>query len=458
MMTEGQQKRFAEYTANKSDSPAAKRLAALFDDGKFTVIGSAVSAKANDAKVNAGVVTGYGLVNGSPAYAFIQDSAVMGGAVSREHSAKICRLLELAARGGVPVIGVYDSKGAFVEDGAAALNAYSEIMGALANLSGVVPTVSVVAGVCSGCMALTALSADYTVMTKDGELYAEASDDSSPGAAAEKGLISDIAGDIDEAFEKVRTYLSLMPLNNLSAAPEFDYADSGKAAFDSPEDAAASLADAGSLTEISPLFGGASGTYLCTVGGAAAGIVTVGKKGEKLCGCDFSKIARFVRLCDAYGLPIITVIDCEGADNSCGCGARNFMKLAGAYAEATAPKIALITGNASGSVFVALAGKNTGADAVFALPSAVISPMAPEAAVEFLWHDRLKGAADLAAARNELVKEYCETFGSAFDAAEKGAVDEVVSESEARSIIISAVEISSGKRLNKRLPKKHSII
>lgn len=134
------------------------------------------------------------------------------------------------------------------------------------------------------------------------------------------------------------------------------------------------------------------------------------------------------------------------------------MKLAGAYAEATAPKIALITGNASGSVFVALAGKNTGADAVFALPSAVISPMAPEAAVEFLWHDRLKGAADLAAARNELVKEYCETLGSAFDAAEKGAVDEVVSESEARSMVISAVEISAGKRLNKRLPKKHSII
>lgn len=454
MMTEGQQKRFAEYTAKKSDCPAAKQLEALFDDGKFTEIGSGVSREDRPA----GVVTGYGLVDGSPAYAFIQDKAAMGGAVSGVHSEKICRLLELAARNGVPVIGVYDSKGAFVEDGAAALNAYSEIMGCFANLSGVVPTVSVIAGVCAGCMAMTAMTADYTVMLEDAELYAEASADSSVGTAAEKGLISDSAASLEDAFEKVRTYLSLMPLNNLSAAPEFDYDGADNAGFDSPEKAVLSIADRDSVLEISPKFGSASGTYLCTVGGASAGVVAVGKSGEKLCGCDFSKIARFVRLCDAYGLPIVTIIDSEGASTECGCGARGFAKLSGAYAEATAPKIALITGNANGSIFVAFAGKNTAADAVFALPCGVISPIAPEAAVEFLWHDRLKGASDLTAARKELAKEYCETRASAFDAAQKGAVDEVVSEGEARDRIISAMEISSGKRLNKRLPKKHSIL
>ncbi|MCM1578698.1 MAG: carboxyl transferase, partial [Ruminococcus sp.] len=118
----------------------------------------------------------------------------------------------------------------------------------------------------------------------------------------------------------------------------------------------------------------------------------------------------------------------------------------------------LITGNAVGSVFVAMAGSGSAADAVFALPGAVISPIAPEAAVEFLWHDRLKGAKDLSAVRSELVKEYCDTLACAVQAAQKGAVDEVVSESEARAMIISAVEVSAGKRLNRKLPKRHNII
>lgn len=452
MMTEGQQKRFAEYTANR-ESPAVKRLASLFDDKSFTEINSALSEGGRPA----GVVTGHGFIGGSPAYAFMQDSEAMGGAVCASHREKLCRVLELAARNGVPVVGVYDSRGAFVEDGAAALNFYSDIMGRLSELSGVVPTVSVISGVCAGCMAMTACSADYIVMTEDAQLYPETASDSSAKAAAGKGIISGTAADIDEAFGKVRSFLSLMPLNNLSAVPEFEAEESGAADFSDPAAAARSVADRDSIFEISPDFGKAAMTALCTVGGVAAGIAAVGAPGEVLYGDDLSKIARFIRLCDAYGLPIITIVDCEGAKVDCGNSMRAFSRVSGAYAEAVCPKIALVTGKACGNVFVVFAGKNTSADAVFALPGAVIAPMEPEAAVEFLWHDRLKGAADLAAKRKELAAEYCETMASAFDAAAKGAVDEVVSGNEVRQQVISAMEISSGKRLNKRLPKRHTI-
>lgn len=452
MMTQSQQKRFAEYTANK-ERPAAKRLAALFDDNSFTEINSAVSEGSRPS----GVITGHGFIGGSPAYAFMQDSKAMGGAVCTAHSGKICRVLELAARNGVPVVGVYDSKGAFVEDGAAALNAYSDIMGRISELSGVVPTVSVITGVCAGCMAMTACSADYIVMTEKGELYPDTASDSSAKAAACKGVISDTAADEAEAFGKVRTYLSLMPLNNLSAVPEFEAEECGTCDLSTPAKAAESIADKGSLFVISPDFGKAAFTALCTVGGTAAGIAAVGAPGEVLYGDDLAKLARFVRLCDAYGLPVVTIVDCEGAKVDCGNSMRAFTRLSGAYAEAVCPKISLITGKASGNVFVAFAGKNVSADAVFTLPQAVISPMEPETAAEFLWHDRLKGASDLTARRKELAAEYAETMASAFCAAENGAVDEVISDAEARQRIISVMEISAGKRLNKRLPKRHTI-
>ena len=156
MMTESQRAALAEYAAVKGQCPARERLAALFDDGVYTETGSNLRAGEN----LAGVVTAYGYIGGTPAYAFSQDSTVMKGAVSLAHSAKICKMFELAARNGVPVVGIYDSCGAFVEDGADALNAYSDILLSMGSLSGVVPMVSVISGVCAGTMAMIASSDD----------------------------------------------------------------------------------------------------------------------------------------------------------------------------------------------------------------------------------------------------------------------------------------------------------
>lgn len=432
-----------------TESPARDRLAALFDDGAFTETGSGVSA---------GVITAYGYVGGCPVYAFSQDKTVTGGAVSAAHAAKICRVLDLAAKNGVPVVGIYDSQGAFIEDGADALNAYSDILLNIGNLSGVVPIVSMISGVCAGSMAVIASAADFSVITEKAEMYMTAGRDGlSAEDAVKSGAVSCAAKDDAAAAEAVKKYLSMMPQNNLSPVPEFEYDEPAAVSFDTAENAVKSIADGDSVLEISKGFGVAAVTAIATVGGVSAGVAAVGKN-AKITSEDSAKLARFVRLCDAFGLPVVTVIDTEGFADEGIEAVRACARLSGAYAEATCAKIALISGKACGAAFVALAGKNAAADAVYALTDAVIAPVDPVTAAEFLYHDKLKGAADLAAERNKIAGEYAKNEGSASAAAAKGAVDEVLAPAGARARIISVLEMTAGKRLNKRLPKKHSIL
>lgn len=454
MMTESQKSKLAEYTAAKASCPARERLSALFDDGVFTETATGRSAGGDPS----GVVTAYGYINGCPAYAFSQDSTSAKGAVSRAHSEKVCRMFDLAAKNGVPVVGIYDSCGAFIEDGADALNAYSEMLLEAGNLSGVVPTVSVIAGVCAGSMAVVAAAADHVVMTEGAELYAAVGGDSSAKAAAESGVVSVVAENDTAAMESVRKYLSLMPQNNLSPLPEFEFDAPAGVSFESASDSVMSIADEGSVLELRPDFGKASLTALCTIGGTAAGIAAVGKGSDKLTADDCAKLAGFVRLCDAFSIPVVTVVDTEGFDMSGAESVRAAARLSGAYADATCAKIAVVSGKAYGAAFIAFAGKNAAADQVFALPEAVIAPVDPVTAAEFLYHDKLKGASDLAAERNKVAAEYAENEASAFAAAEKGAVDDVIPAENVRSAVMGVLEITAGKRLNKRLPKKHSVL
>ncbi|MDD6990751.1 MAG: carboxyl transferase domain-containing protein [Oscillospiraceae bacterium] len=452
MMTDSQKSKLAEYTAAKAACPARERLSALFDDGVFTETASGRSAGGDPS----GVVTAYGYINGCPAYAFSQDSTAAKGAVSRAHSEKVCRMFDLAAKNGVPVVGIYDSCGAFIEDGADALNAYSEMLLETGNLSGVVPTVSVIAGVCAGSMAVVAAAADYVVMTEGAELYAAVGGDSSAKAAAESGVVSATAENDAAAMESVRKYLSLMPQNNLSPLPEFEFDAPAAASFESASEGIMSIADEGSIVELRADFGKASQTALCTIGGTTAGIAAVGK--GKLTADDCAKLAGFVRLCDAFSIPVVTVVDTEGFDMSGAESVRAAARLSGAYADATCAKIAVVSGKAYGAAFIAFAGKNAAADQVFALPEAVIAPIDPVTAAEFLYHDKLKGASDLAAERNKVAAEYAENEASAFAAAEKGAVDDVIPAESVRSAVMGVLDITAGKRLNKRLPKKHSVL
>ena len=458
MLTEGQKAKLAQYTeAVSADTAAKKRLAALFDDGVYTEIDA--YAKAGDAL--AGVAAAYGFVNGTPVYAFSQDKSVKSGAVSKAHAAKICKVMELASRNGVPVVGIYDSCGAFVEDGADALSAYGDILMYTGNLSGVVPQIAVVAGVCAGSAAMIAASADIVVMTEEAELYiAPATAAGTASAAAKAGVASIVAKDDAATMEEVRKLITFIPQNNLSGVPEFEYADSANSAEGNAEAVAAAIADEGSIIELSAEFGKASYTALASVGGATAGIVATNKTADKLTSADSAKIARFVRFCDAFSVPVITVVDTEGFEaneaTELSGSVRDTAKVANAYAEATTAKIALVTGKAYGPAFIALAGNNASSDMTFAYADAVIAAMNPVAAAEFLYHDELKGASDVNAKRKELAARYADEYGSAFDAAAKGAVDAVITAAEARAKISSVLDVTAGKRMNKRLPKKHS--
>ncbi|MBO5264562.1 MAG: carboxyl transferase [Ruminococcus sp.] len=440
------------------DCQARTRLSYLFDDGKYTEINS--YAKENDCLT--GVVTAYGYVNGNAVYAFSQDKSINNGAVGPAHAAKIAKLYSLAAKTGTPVIGIHDSNGAFVNGTAESLTAYGELINAASVISGVVPQISVVAGTCAGSAALFACSSDFIIMTKDAEFFMTPAftkeNSGSASDAASNGIAAAVCDDDKAAIEKAKELINLMPVNNLAPLPMFEYNEPETAVSADFNSLINGVCDAESIIELYAEFGKASYTALATVNGATVGIAATNKTSDKLTDADCSKLSRFIRTCDAFAVPVITFVDTEGFDAADAIsGVKSMTQLANCYAEATTAKISVITGKAVGPAFIALAGKDISSDFTYIWKSACVSPLAPLSAVEFLWHDKLKEAADVNAKRNELAEEYKATLASAESAAASGAVDEIISASSTREAIISALDILSSKRITK-LPKKHNNI
>lgn len=438
---------------------ARQRLAYLFDNGEFTELGAMTKA-GNDLS---GVITAYGYVEGNPVYAFSQDVSVNSGALNKTHAAKIARVYDLASRTGVPVVGIYDSCGADVNDGFGAMDAYGELLMWASNLSGVVPQISVVAGVCAGCSAMMAACADFVVASNDAEIFVTPNSKVSNLAAnaAKNGVVSAIADNDEDAVKLAKDILTKLPQNNLSPVPMYEYEQSAESFGANAPEQAAAICDAGSLTELYAQYGDAAYTALGTIGGSTVGICGTDAKDAKLTADDCSKLARFVRTCDAFAIPVITLVNTEGFDTSddteISGAVKNMAKLAHAYAEATTIKLSVVTGKAYGAAYIALAGKNANADMTFALPKAVISPVAPLTAVEVLNHDALKGAENTEATRLALATEYGIGKASAKNAAEYGSIEAVVEPADLRTTLIGALDIMAGKRIS-RLPKKHSNI
>ncbi len=440
------------------DCQARTRLSYLFDDGKYTEINS--YAKENDCLT--GVVTAYGYVNGNAVYAFSQDKSINNGAVGPVHAAKIAKIYSLAAKTGTPVIGIHDSNGAFVNGTAESLTAYGELINAASVISGVVPQISVVAGTCAGSAALFACSSDFIIMTKDAEFFMTPAftkeNSGSASDAAANGIAAAVCDDDKAAIEKAKELINLIPVNNLAPLPMFEYNEPETAVSADFNSLINGVCDAESIIELYAEFGKASYTALATVNGATVGIAATNKTSDKLTDADCSKLSRFIRTCDAFAVPVITFVDTEGFDAADAIsGVKSMTQLANCYAEATTAKISVITGKAVGPAFIALAGKDISSDFTYIWEGACVSPLAPLSAVEFLWHDKLKGAADVNAKRNELAEEYKATLASAESAAASGAVDEIISASSTREAIISAIDILSSKRVTK-LPKKHNNI
>ena len=443
----------------EADSAARTRLTYLFDEGTFTELDPFVTSGSD----LSGVITAYGYVEGNPVYAFSQDINVKKGALTEAQAKKIVKIYDLAAKTGVPVVGIYDSFGADLSNGCKALNSYGELLMWMSNLSGFVPQSSVVAGTCAGTAAMLAESADFVIASEDSELFAASNSDIKNSAenAGKNGTAAIVAKDDKEAVEAAKNILLKLPQNNLSPVPMYEFELSEAVFGTDAVSQAESVCDEGSVIELSADFGKVSYTALGSIGGATVGIAATNKTTDKLNSDDCTKIARFVRICDSYAIPVITLVDTEGfeanTETEVSGAVRDMTKLAHAYAEATTIKISVVTGNAYGPAFLALAGKGANADLVYALENAVISPLAPVTAVEFLEHDQLKGADDLTSARNALADKYAREKANAAIAAQNGCVDNVIASSQLRDTLVNSIEIMAGKRIS-RLPKKHSNI
>ena len=431
------------------DTDARKRLVSLFDDGVFTEIDAFAKSSNGDVEV----VAGFGTVNGAPVYAFSQDVSVNGGAVSVAQCAKIKKIYDLASKTGCPVVGIYDSNGMDLKEGFEGLSAYGEIVKASTSVSGVVPQISIVAGAAVGTTALIADMADVVVAVKDADFYVTAPSEVTAEACAQEGTVDILADDFDSAVKAVRDIITLVPSNNLSTPPVYDFTDPVAAADTGAcaADIIKAAADEGSVIELKEKYAENCITALATVAGSTVGFV--GFDGKSVCPSCAYKAEAFVKFCDAFNIPIVTLLSANGLrkerENQMLIAAA---KLTAAYATATCPKISVITGKAVGAAYIMLAGRGSNADLVYAWDTSVVSPLDTKAAVAFLYNDRLANGEN----RAELEKEYEENLASPFTAAACGAIDDVFVPAQTRAKIVAALDVLAGKR-ETTLPRKHSV-
>lgn len=431
------------------DTDARKRLVSLLDDGVFTEIDAFAKSSNGDVEV----VAGFGTVNGAPVYAFSQDVSVNGGAVSVAQCAKIKKIYDLASKTGCPVVGIYDSNGMDLKEGFEGLSAYGEIVKAATSVSGVVPQISIVAGAAVGTTALIADMADVVVAVKDADFYVTAPSEVTAEACAQEGTVDILADDFDSAVKAVRDIITLVPSNNLSTPPVYDFTDPAAAADTGAcaADIIKAAADEGSVIELKEKYAENCITALATVAGSTVGFV--GFDGKSVCPSCAYKAEAFVKFCDAFNIPVVTLLSANGLrkerENQMLIAAA---KLTAAYATATCPKISVITGKAVGAAYIMLAGRGSNADLVYAWDTSVVSPLDTKAAVAFLYNDRLANGEN----RAELEKEYEENLASPFTAAACGAIDDVFVPAETRAKIVAALDVLAGKR-ETTLPRKHSV-
>ena len=388
-------------------------LAKFFDDGEYTALFA-------DGAVSAAC----GYAAGQQAYAVYQN----GEAVTVKDVEKNIKVLEMAAQTGCPVVTFYNSVGAKLAEGLDVLTATAKLNAAIAKVSGVVPQVAVVTGVCGGTSALNAASADVCVMAKDAELFFTA-----PFTSAAKG---DKVADAGSAEAAAKAGVAAIV---------------AESAAEAAEKAAAALIDKDSAVELFAGFGKSVYTAFATIGGNAVGVVATG---EQLCHNCVSKASRFVRLCDAFSVPVLTIVDTKGfvpsATDDIAGGIREAARLAATYADATTAKVALLAGKAVGPVYTALAN----ADLKIAVNGCVVSALEPNAAVSVLYKSEIDASDNIIAATNAKAAAYTAEVCSAANAVACGAADMICDAANARASVVAAFELLSTKRAA-RLPKKH---
>ncbi len=447
---------------------ARERVDLLLDEGSFMEQAMLLD--------NAGVVTGSGTVDGRPVYVVAQDFAVMDGAVGTKQAKKIVKVLELARKTGTPVVLMCDSNGARVGEGAAALEAYTDIFAHMARLSGVVPMITMVLGPCVGAAAMMAELSDLVIVAKEGALLCagpqvisatmgkdvkKAVELGGAKIAVENGAAHFACETEEEAFGVAKKLLGVLPANNLEDAPfsveeDMNRALTGLTAGADGMDVINQMADAGSVIEVGKGYTGAA-TCFGKLAGRTVAFVYTGK--GDTCDKRMEKIARFVRFADCYNIPVVSLIDSTGlelfktVDRQLNV-VKAASKLVYAYSEATTVKVSVVIGNAIGAAYVAMGG-SANADATYAWPGACISPLTGEAAVAIWGKDDINNSkGDAVAARKELAAKYESEVADGVVAAAEGLVDDVIDPADTRKMVIAALELMSSKR-DSNPPKKH---
>ena len=426
------------------------RLESIFDSGTFVEIG-AYTKRADSQTEFESVVCGYGAVEGKLAFAFIQDSGRTKGAFGERHSKKIASLYSLAIKNGAPVIGVFDSAGAVVYDGAEALAAYGRLMKNISDASGIIPQIAVIDGVCGGSSAVAASMFDLVVTVKDrSKLFVNAPFVVGKTEASAQGLSAYEAEDEAGAFAFVRDLVVMLPQNNADAAYAETADDANRqVAFDADKYTAdellATLADDGKYTKIYADYTDKAILGFASFGGVVSGVIASNPETKGILDIKLARAAaKLISFCDSFGIPVVTLVDSEGVEVSAeaenAAYASELARLAYAYTASENAKVTVVIGKAYGTAFTLLGSKSVGADMSLALPTACVSVLSPEASVAFVWNDKVGEKS-----REEVEAEWIETCASAAAAVDAGEIDDVVEPAELRARICAALNMLAAK-------------
>jgi len=478
---------------------ARERVDALFTDGTFLETGAHAQQTGHDLGSRTkdlpcdGVVTGTGLVNGRPVATFSQDFLVAGGTLGRVHAQKICDVMDVAMKNGIPVVGMNDSGGARIQEGVQALSGYGQVFFQNVELSGVVPQIALILGPCAGGAAYSPALCDFVIMARrNANMFICGPDvikavtgqsvtmDQIGSADAHASISGNIHFTVDsdkEAIELAKRLLSYLPANNLVDPPHdtsrpvtvTDDAEMRSLIPASPKDAfdihgvIERLLDGGEFLESQALFARNIVTGFGRIDGVVVAIIA--NQPAHMAGVldiDASdKAARFIRFCNCFNIPLINLVDVPGfmpgVAQEQGGIIRHGAKMLFAYAAATVPKITLIMRKAYGGAYLAMCSKDMGADFVWAWPTAEIAVMGAEGAVRVLYKKELSEAADPKVREQELIDEYRAKFASPYHAAGHSLITDVIDPARTRTTLSLALRTLLGKR-DVRPPKKHGNI
>lgn len=473
--------------SNKLSLSASDRINNLLDDASFVEVGAYVTARSTDFNMQEndtpkdGVITGYGVINGKLVYVYSQDATVLGGAIGEMHAKKIAKVYDMAMKVGAPVVGLIDCAGLRLQEATDAMNAFGELYLKQTMASGVIPQITAIFGTCGGGAALIPTLTDFTFMTAEGSKLFVNSPNALDGnnstkldtASAEylsnnTSLVDGVCDDDMAVLTNIRTLVDMLPSNNTDEdvaecnddlnriIPNLDgFAKNGRAVLQN-------IADNNVFFEVNKNFAKDMVVGFIKLNGSTVGCVANQvEEGCDMLTADGAKLAAdFVNFCDAFSIPVVTLVNTKGfvatIDNE-KVMADAAAKLTYAFANASVPKVTVVMGDAFGTAYTVMNSKAIGADMVYAWPCAKIGTMDPEMAVKIMYEKEIAEAEDKVAKVNELKKTYTELQSSAMAAAKRGYIDDIIEPDATRKRVIAALDMLYTKNED-RPYKKHGAV